>query len=292
MSSAATDSMSSTTVTAPASPVVVVPDDPQAKIVTLANVLYEKRNGIAYVTVNRPKVLNTLSTQTWKDLRTAFEDAREDTVVRGVILTGAGDKAFIAGADISELAHASAIEAEQSSRFGQAVLDLIENLGKPVIAAINGFALGGGCETAMACTLRIAVEHAKLGQPEVKLGLLPGGGGTQRLPRLVGKGRALQLILSAELISAQEAWRIGLVNEVVPAADLIGRAEAILKMIASNAPVAVRLSLEAVNKGLDANQSEGLALEASYFGLCAGTDDKKEGTSAFLEKRAPQFVGR
>ncbi|MGF6447681.1 enoyl-CoA hydratase-related protein [Paraburkholderia youngii] len=284
--------MSSTTVTAPASPVVVVPDDPQAKVVTLANVLYEKRNGIAYVTVNRPKVLNALSTQTWKDLRTAFEDAREDTVVRGVILTGAGDKAFIAGADISELAHASAIEAEQSSRFGQAVLDLIENLGKPVVAAINGFALGGGCETAMACTLRIAVEHAKLGQPEVKLGLLPGGGGTQRLPRLVGKGRALQLILSAELISAQEAWRIGLVNEVVPAADLIGRAEAILKMIASNAPVAVRLSLEAVNKGLDANQSEGLALEASYFGLCAGTDDKKEGTSAFLEKRAPQFVGR
>ncbi|MGF6483879.1 enoyl-CoA hydratase-related protein [Paraburkholderia sp. JPY419] len=284
--------MSSTTVTAPASPVVVVPDDPQAKVVTLANVLYEKRNGIAYVTVNRPKVLNALSTQTWKDLRTAFEDARGDTVVRGVILTGAGDKAFIAGADISELAHASAIEAEQSSRFGQAVLDLIENLGKPVVAAINGFALGGGCETAMACTLRIAVEHAKLGQPEVKLGLLPGGGGTQRLPRLVGKGRALQLILSAELISAQEAWRIGLVNEVVPAADLIGRAEAILKMIASNAPVAVRLSLEAVNKGLDANQSEGLALEASYFGLCAGTDDKKEGTSAFLEKRAPQFVGR
>ncbi|WP_176379524.1 enoyl-CoA hydratase-related protein [Paraburkholderia youngii] len=269
-----------------------MPDDPQAKVVTLANVLYEKRNGIAYVTVNRPKVLNALSTQTWKDLRTAFEDAREDTVVRGVILTGAGDKAFIAGADISELAQASAIEAEQSSRFGQAVLDLIENLGKPVVAAINGFALGGGCETAMACTLRIAVEHAKLGQPEVKLGLLPGGGGTQRLPRLVGKGRALQLILSAELISAQEAWRIGLVNEVVPAADLVGRAEAILKKIAANAPVAIKLSLEAVNKGLDANQSEGLALEASYFGLCAGTDDKKEGTSAFLEKRAPQFVGR
>jgi enoyl-CoA hydratase/carnithine racemase len=144
----------------------------------------------------------------------------------------------------------------------------------------------------MACTLRIAVEHAKLGQPEVKLGLLPGGGGTQRLPRLVGKGRALQLILSAELISAQEAWRIGLVNEVVPAADLIGRAEAILKMIAANAPVAVKLSLEAVNKGLDGNQSEGLALEAAYFGLCAGTEDKKEGTSAFLEKRAPQFAGQ
>jgi enoyl-CoA hydratase/carnithine racemase len=262
------------------------------EIVKLANVLYENRDGIAYVTVNRPKVLNALSTQTWKDLRTAFEDAQTDNTVRGVILTGAGDKAFIAGADISELAHASAVEAEQASRFGQAVLDLIENLGKPVVAAINGFALGGGCETAMACTLRIAVEHAKLGQPEVKLGLLPGGGGTQRLPRLVGKGRALQLILSAELISAQEAWRIGLVNEVVPAADLIGRAEAILKMIAANAPVAVKLSLEAVNKGLDGNQSEGLALEAAYFGLCAGTEDKKEGTSAFLEKRAPQFAGQ
>jgi enoyl-CoA hydratase/carnithine racemase len=262
------------------------------EFVKLANVLYEKRDAIAYVTVNRPKVLNALSTQTWKDLRTAFEDAQTDNTVRGVILTGAGDRAFIAGADIGELAHASAVQAEQASRFGQAVLDLIENLGKPVIAAINGFALGGGCETAMACTLRIAVEHAKLGQPEVKLGLLPGGGGTQRLPRLVGKGRALQLILSAELISAQEAWRIGLVNEVVPAADLIGRAEAILKMIAANAPVAVKLSLEAVNKGLDGNPSEGLALEAAYFGLCAGTEDKKEGTSAFLEKRAPQFAGR
>jgi enoyl-CoA hydratase/carnithine racemase len=283
--------MSSATAIVASSPVVVL-DKPSAEVVKLENVLYEKRDGIAYVIVNRPKVLNALSTQTWKDLRTAFEDAREDTIVRGVILTGAGDKAFIAGADISELAHASAIEAEQASRFGQAVLDLIENLGKPVVAAINGFALGGGCETAMACTLRIAVEHAKLGQPEVKLGLLPGGGGTQRLPRLVGKGRALQLILSAELISAQEAWRIGLVNEVVPAADLIGRAEAILKMIAANAPVAVKLSLEAVNKGLDGNQSEGLALEAAYFGLCAGTEDKKEGTSAFLEKRAPQFAGQ
>ncbi|MCP3716264.1 enoyl-CoA hydratase-related protein [Paraburkholderia sp. CNPSo 3281] len=283
--------MSSTTIADSSSPGVVLETSP-IEVITLATVLYEKRDAIAYVTVNRPKVLNALSTQTWKDLRLAFEDAREDAAVRGVILTGAGDKAFIAGADISELAHASAIEAEQSSRFGQAVLDLIENLGKPVIAAINGFALGGGCETAMACTLRIAAAHAKLGQPEVKLGLLPGGGGTQRLPRLVGKGRALQLILSAELISAQEAWRIGLVNEVVPAADLLGRAEVILKTIASNAPVAVKLSLEAVNKGLDAAQSEGLALEASYFGLCAGTEDKREGTSAFLEKRAPQFLGR
>src|SRR5215469_9145691 len=258
----------------------------------LENVLYEKGGSIARVTVNRPKVLNALNHRTWEDLRTAFVEAREDAAVRGVILTGAGDKAFIAGADISELAHVSAIDAEVSSRFGQEVLSLIENLGKPVIAAINGFALGGGCETAMACTIRIAVENAKFGQPEVKLGLLPGGGGTQRLPRLVGKGRALQLILSGGMINAQEAYRIGLVNEVVPAADLIPRAEAILKEIVANAPLAVKHSLEAVNKGMDASQSEGFALEASYFGLCAGTEDKKEGTSAFLEKRAPQFHGR
>jgi enoyl-CoA hydratase/carnithine racemase len=283
--------MSSTTTTLESSP-KIVPADSSAAVLTLANVLYEKRDAIAYVTVNRPKVLNALNTLTWKDLRTAFEHARDDDAVRGVILTGAGDKAFVAGADISELAHASAIDAERSSSSGQEVLDLVENLGKPVIAAINGFALGGGCETAMACTIRIAVEHAKFGQPEVKLGLLPGGGGTQRLPRLVGKGRALQLILSGEIISAQEAWRIGLVNEVVPAADLIPRAEAILKMIASNAPIAVKLSLEAVNKGMDTSLSEGFALEASYFGLCAGTEDKKEGTSAFLEKRAPKFLGR
>jgi enoyl-CoA hydratase len=259
---------------------------------TPANVLYEKRAAIAYVTLNRPKVLNALNSTTWKDLRVAFEDARDDAAVLGVILTGAGDRAFIAGADIGELAHASAIEAERSSRLGQEVLDLVENLGKPVIAAINGFALGGGCETAMACSIRIAVEHAKLGQPEVKLGLLPGGGGTQRLPRLVGKGRALQLILSGAMISAQEAFRIGLVNEIVPVADLIARAEAILKEIAANAPIAIKYSLEAVNKGMDTTQREGFALEASYFGLCAGTEDKQEGTSAFLEKRAPQFHGR
>jgi enoyl-CoA hydratase len=232
-----------------------------------------------------------LSKQTWSDLRAAFLDVRSDTTVCGVILTGAG-KAFIAGADISELAHVTAIEAQQSSRFGQEVLDLIENLGKPVIAAVNGFALGGGCETAMACTIRIAVDRAKFGQPEVALGLLPGAGGTQRLPRLVGKGRALQLILSGEMISAQEAFRIGLVNEIVPAADLITRAEGILSKIIANAPIAVNFALAAVNRGLETSQSEGLLLEASYFGLCAATEDKAEGTSAFLEKRAPQFHGR
>jgi len=259
---------------------------------TLANIMYQKKGAFAYVTVNRPKVLNALNKATWADLRTAFEDARDDAAVRGVILTGAGDKAFIAGADISELARVTAFEAEQSSRFGQEVLDLIEDLGKPVIAAVNGFALGGGCETAMACTIRIAAEHAQFGQPEVKLGLVPGGGGTQRLPRLVGKGRALQLILSGGMISAQEAYRIGLVNEIVPATDLITRAEAILKQISANAPIAVKFALEVTNKGLETSQSQGLLLEASYFGLCAATEDKKEGTSAFLEKRPPQFHGR
>jgi enoyl-CoA hydratase/carnithine racemase len=282
--------MASIAATVEPSPAVTLAASPTT--LTLANVAYEKKGAVATVTVNRPKVLNALNTPTLADLRTAFEDARDDDSVRGVILTGAGDRAFIAGADISELAHATALDAERSSRFGQKVLDLVENLGKPVIAAVNGFALGGGCETAMACTIRIAVESAKFGQPEVKLGLLPGGGGTQRLPRLVGKGRALQLILSGGMISAQEAYRIGLVNEIVPAANLIARAEEILKQIAANAPVAVRLSLEAVNKGMDTSQSEGFALEASYFGLCATTEDKKEGTLAFLEKRAPQFRGR
>ena len=259
---------------------------------TFANILYERKGAIAYVTLNRPKVLNALNQRTWEELRAAFEDARNDADVRGVILTGAGDKAFIAGADIGELARITAVEAERSSTYGQDVLNLIENLGKPVIAAINGFALGGGCETAMACTIRIAAENARFGQPEVKLGIIPGGGGTQRLPRLIGKGRALQLILSGEMISAQEAYRIGLVNEVVPAADLITRAEAILKQILSNAPLAVTYSLEAVNKGLETTQAEGLSLEASLFGLCAGTEDKTEGTQAFLQKRPAQFHAR
>ncbi|HTQ49180.1 MAG TPA: enoyl-CoA hydratase-related protein [Candidatus Binatia bacterium] len=278
----------SSTATPPTLAPAATPEAP----LTLENVLYAKKGAVAYITLNRPKALNALNGKTWKDLRAAFEEARDDAEVRGVVLTGAGEKAFIAGADIGELAHLSAVEGEESSANGQAVLNLIENLGKPVIAAINGFALGGGCETAMACTIRIASETAKFGQPEVKLGVLPGAGGTQRLPRLVGKGRALQLILTGDMIPAQEAWRIGLVNEVVPAANLISRAEAILKQIFDNAPVAIRHSLEAVNKGLETSQAEGLALEASFFGLCAGTEDKKEGTSAFLEKRAPRFQGR
>jgi enoyl-CoA hydratase/carnithine racemase len=255
------------------------------------HVLYAEKDGIAYVTVNRPMVLNALNMPMWVDLRVPLEYAKQ-AAVRGVILTGMGDKAFIAGADINELVGFAAFEAEEASRFGQEVLNLIENLGKPVIAAINGLALGGGCETALACTLRIAVESAMFGQPEVKLGVLPGGGGTQRLPRLIGKGRALQLILSGEMIDAHEAYRIGLVNEVVTAGNLIPRAEAILKRITSNAPIAVKLALEAVNRGMATSQYEGLVLEASFFGLCAATEDMREGAKAFLQRRAPQFRGR
>jgi enoyl-CoA hydratase/carnithine racemase len=256
------------------------------------NLLYEKKGDVAYVTVNRPQVLNALNQATFTELGAAFAEAGADPTVKGVILTGAGEKAFIAGADISELARAPAVAALESARHGQEVLNLIENLGKPVIAAVNGFALGGGCETAMACTIRLAVEEARFGQPEVKLGLIPGGGGTQRLPRLVGKGLALQLILSGGMISAQEAYRIGLVNEIVTRDQLILRAEEILRQIGGNAPLAIKFALEAVNSGLEATQDHGLALEASLFGLCAATEDKAEGTSAFLAKRAPNFQGR
>lgn len=258
----------------------------------LENLLYEKRGVVAYVTINRPTVLNALNHATWSELRTVFEDARDDDVVRGVILTGAGEKAFIAGADISELSGLSAIQAQAWSRFSQEILDLVENLGKPVIAAVNGFALGGGCETAMACTIRIAADTARFGQPEVRLGLIPGGGGTQRLPRLVGKGRALELILTGSAIDASEAHRIGLVNEVVPAGELIARSEKLLARMIANGAIAVSHAIQAVNHGLDAGQLEGLALEAAHFGLCAGTDDKREGTAAFLEKRPAHFVGR
>src|SRR5712671_1013605 len=259
---------------------------------TLENVSYEKKGAVAYVTVNRPKVLNALNAATVRDLRTASEDARGDASVRGVILTGAGGKAFVAGADITEIARVTAVEAADMTSNGQALTNLIENLGKPVIAAVNGFALGGGCELAMASTIRLATESAKFGQPEVRLGVIPGYGGTQRLPRLVGRGRALQLILSGEVIGAAEAYRIGLVNDVVPADGLIARAEAILNQIFGNAPLAVKFALEAVNKGLETSQAEGLVMESSLFALCASTDDKKEGTSAFLEKRAAKFAGR
>lgn len=263
-----------------------------ASALKLENVLYEKKGPIAYVTINRPRVLNALNAKTISELRSVFEDARDDSDVRGVVFTGAGDKAFAAGADISEMANDTAFTAEEKTRRGQTLTELIENLGKPVIGAVNGFALGGGCELSMACTIRIASETAKFGQPEVKIGIMPGYGGTQRLPRLVGKGRALQLILTGEIIGAQEAYRIGLVNEIVPVAELISRAEAILGQINSNGPLGVKFSIEAVNKGLDGSVAEGLLIEASLFAVCAASDDKKEGTSAFLSKRAPKFQGR
>jgi enoyl-CoA hydratase/carnithine racemase len=262
-----------------------------ASALKLENVVYEKKGPIAYVTLNRPKVMNALNKATINELRSAFEDARDDLAVRGVILTG-GEKAFAAGADIAEIANNTAVEAEQASRRGQALTDLIENLGKPVIAAVNGFALGGGCELAMSCAIRIAAESAKFGQPEVKLGVMPGYGGTQRLPRLVGRGRALKLILSGDIIDAAEAYRIGLVDELEPDGHVVERAETVLKKIIANAPLSVKYALEAVNKGLETSVAEGLLIEASLFAVCASTDDKKEGTSAFLEKRTPKFQGK
>ncbi len=256
------------------------------------NLLYEKKNAIAYVTVNRPKVLNALNMATMEELRTAFQAIRDDAEIRVVIFTGSGEKAFIAGADINELARHNAVEGKAYTHKGQSVLDLIENLGKPVIACINGFALGGGCEVAMACSMRLASDNAKLGQPEVKLGIIPGYGGTQRLPRLVGKGIAQQLVLTGDMITAQEAHRIGLVNEVVPQPELIARAEAIAHKIIANAPLAVQYAMEAINKGMEMTLAEGLYLEATLFGVCCATDDKNEGTRAFLEKRQAQFKGK
>jgi enoyl-CoA hydratase len=256
------------------------------------NILVEKKNSIAYVTVNRPKVLNALSSATLEELRAAFTDIKNDVGIRVALLTGAGEKAFIAGADIGELAVQDAVAGKEFTHRGQSVLDLIENLGKPVIACINGFALGGGCELAMACTMRLASETAKLGQPEVKLGIIPGLGGSQRLPRLVGKGIAMQLVTTGEMISAQEAHRIGLVNEVTAPADLIPRAEAIAQKIIANAPLAVQFAMEAVNRGMETSLAEGLYLEAVLFGVACATEDKKEGTKAFLEKRKAEFKGK
>jgi len=256
------------------------------------SILLEKKNSIAYVTVNRPKVLNALNMATMEELRAAFTDIKSDPAIRVAILTGSGEKSFIAGADIGELAKHDVVNAKEYTHRGQSVLDLIENLGKPVIACIHGFALGGGCEIAMACTMRLASQNAKLGQPEVQLGILPGYGGTQRLPRLVGKGIAMQLVLTGEMISAEEAHRIGLVNEVTAPADLIPRAEAIAQKIIANAPLAIQYAMEAVNRGLELTLPDALYLEATLFAVCCATEDKKEGTAAFLEKRPARFKGK
>jgi enoyl-CoA hydratase len=258
----------------------------------MENVKLEKKNNIAYVTIDRPKVLNALNMATMEELQEAFTDIAADRDIRVVILTGGGEKSFVAGADINELQKNNPVEAKAYTHRGQAVLDLIENLGKPVIACINGFALGGGCEIAMACTMRLASEGAKLGQPEVKLGIIPGYGGTQRLPRLVGTGLAMQILLTGDMIIAQEAHRIGLVNEVLPADKLIARAEEIARKIIANAPLAIQYTMEAVNQGLNMTLEGGLFLEATLFSVACASDDKTEGTTAFLEKRPAKFQGK
>jgi enoyl-CoA hydratase/carnithine racemase len=256
------------------------------------NLLYEKRGGIAFITFNRPKVLNALNRKTVEELRDALIDARDDSSVRVLILTGAGEKSFVAGADISELAQRTAVDGKDFALFGQSVVHLLETMGKPSICAINGFALGGGCEVAMCCSIRLASKNARIGQPEVKLGIIPGYGGTQRLARLCGKGVAQELCLSGEMISAEEAQRIGLVNHVYEPAELLPAAEALAKKIIANAPLAVKYTMEAIERGLEMPQEEGLFLEASQFGLACATEDMREGTKAFLEKRAAKFQGR
>jgi enoyl-CoA hydratase len=261
--------------------------DPSA----FANLLVERDDAVAIVTVNRPKVMNALNVQTLGELRRIMTALAEEDAIRSIVVTGAGEKAFVAGADISELAALTPAAARDHAAAGQQVFDLIEQLGKPVVAAINGFALGGGCELAMACTIRIAAATARLGQPEINLGLIPGFGGTQRLPRLVGAGRALELLLLGDPIAAEEAFRIGLVNKVVPAAELMDEARRMAKTLAGKAPIALGYILDAVHSGAQMPLAEAQAHEAALFGLAAATGDMREGTRAFLEKRKPEFKG-
>jgi len=256
------------------------------------NLLYTKKDFVAMVTFNRPKVLNALNQLTMKELDDVLRKVRADADVRALIVTGAGDKAFIAGADINELALQTPLTGRETALYGQSVLRRLETLGKPSIAAINGYALGGGCELALACSIRLASRIAKLGQPEVTLGIIPGYGGSQRLRRLCGKGVANELCLTGEMITAEEAQRIGLVNRVYEPADLLPAAEAMAKKIAANAPIAVQLAMEAIDRGAEMPQEESLLLEATLFGLCCSTTDMREGTAAFLEKRPAQFQGK
>jgi enoyl-CoA hydratase len=258
---------------------------------SFANLLYSVADGLARVTINRPGKLNALNAAVIAELDQAMAEIERDPMVRGVVLTGAGPKSFVAGADIAEIATQGPIEGKARSLEGQRVFRRVERCGKPVLAAVNGFALGGGCELAMACHLRIASEQARFGQPEVKLGIGPGYGGTVRLPRLVGRGRALELLLTGQMIDAQEAHRIGLVNRVVPADRLMSESEQVLRSILENGPLAVRACLEAVDTGLDVGVDQALLLEANLFGLLSGTADMREGTAAFLEKRKPAFKG-
>jgi enoyl-CoA hydratase len=256
------------------------------------NLIFEKKERVGTITFNRPKVLNALNRQTMEELDALLTEARNDKELRILILTGAGEKAFIAGADINELARLTPMTGPATSLYGQSVLHKLETLGKPSIAAVNGFALGGGCELALACTIRLASRSAKFGQPEVKLGIIPGYGGSQRLARLCGKGVAHELCLSGEMISAEEALRIGLVNHVYETAELMPAAQSLAQKIAANGPVAVQLAMEAIERGVEMPQEQGLFLEASLFGMSCATEDMREGTRAFLEKRAAQFQGK
>ncbi len=256
------------------------------------NLQFDRHDGIATLTVNRPDKLNALNEATIRELGAAVERIAADASTRGVILTGSGAKAFVAGADIAELSRMGPIDGIEVSRLGQRVFRSIELLGKPVIAAVNGFALGGGCELALACHLRVASENARFGLPEVKLGIIPGYGGTLRLPRIVGKGRALELILTGEMIDAAEAHRIGLVNRVAAPGALLDEAGELMRTIIRNGPVALRLAIECTTRGLDLDMDDGLALESNLFGLLAATDDMREGMSAFLEKRTAEFKGK
>jgi enoyl-CoA hydratase len=255
------------------------------------NILFEKKEGIGFITINRPEKLNALNRETMEELECLLYEVGKDEEVKVLIITGAGEKAFVAGADIKELSELTPLKAKEFSEKGQEIFSMIENMKKPVICAVNGFALGGGCELALACHIRIASKTAKFGQPEVKLGLIPGYGGTQRLSRLVGKGLASELILTGDMIDAEEALKIGLVNKVVEPSELIPTCVSIAKKIMANSPVAVKLSLHAINKGINMSLDEGLALEANLFSLCFASEDAKEGTRAFLEKRQPNFKG-
>ncbi|HEX7051521.1 MAG TPA: enoyl-CoA hydratase-related protein [Longimicrobiales bacterium] len=252
----------------------------------------EKKEDIAVVIVSRPEKLNALNAETVAELDRTFHALADDPSVGGLIVTGAGEKAFVAGADIGELAEMGPLSGIRTSRQGQDTFRFLETMPKPVIAAVNGFALGGGLELALACHMRLASEEARFGLPEVRLGIIPGYGGTVRLPRLIGRGRALEMILTGEMIDAAEAYRIGLVNRVVPRVELIGTAEALLRRILANGPVAVAMALESVDRGLDTTLADGMILESNLFGLLASTEDMREGMRAFLEKRPAEFRGR